>query len=196
MKLKAILIGLLASVLLVTTGCGSNNTADKTSGSAKTDNTAKTSAQDTKKANEAAIGQLEMDLIPDIHTANEPFKTLISLSGNDKLDKVAVQDASAKAVKSAQDFASKLKNYSLPSGFSEDLKTKVKAALSDLQTAFTKRAEAAKAAGNSNSIDDLKKAVANIDAATKDPYQGFEDKMNAIHKDLGLFKTDYFKELQ
>ncbi|WEG12417.1 hypothetical protein PU629_20330 [Pullulanibacillus sp. KACC 23026] len=194
MKLKAILIGLLAACLLAVVGCGSNSTPSQSTNSDK--DSSQSTKKDTKNADMTALTGFELDVIEDMHVAIKPVNDLVSLSNAKSFNADAVKTSAEAAAKSADDYATKIKGYSLPSGMSSATKTKVKAALADLATSFQQRADAAKACENVTSQAELNTAVAKIDTDSKDSFQSFEDKMNAVHSDLGMLSSDFSKELQ
>jgi hypothetical protein len=194
MKLKAILISILAVFLLAMVGCGTNSMPSKSGNSDK--NSSQSTTKNTKKADLAAVMGFELNMIEDMHVAIKPVNDLVSLGSADSFDANTVKKSADAAAKSAQDYATKIKNYSLPSGMTSATKKKVKSALSDLATSFQQRADAAKACANVTSQSELKVAVAKIDTESSDSFQSFQEKMDAIHKSLGLLNTIFSKELQ
>jgi hypothetical protein len=192
MKLKAILISVLAVFLLAMVGCASNSTPSQSTNSDKNSSITK----NTKKADLAAVTGFELNMIGDMHVAIKPVNDLVSLGSADSFDANTVKKSADAAAKSAQDYATKIKNYSLPSGMSSATKKKVKSALSDLATSFQQRADAAKACSKVTSKSELINDVAKIDTESKDSFQSFQDKMDAIHKSLGLLSTNFSNELQ
>ena len=194
MKLKAVLISVLAVFLLAMVGCGSNSTASK---SANSDNSSSQSVKkDKKKADMSAVMDFELNMIEDIHVAIKPVNDLVSLGSADSFDAKTVKTSADAAAKSAQDYATKINNYKMPSGMSKATQTKVKSALSDLATSFQQRSDAAKACANATSKSELQKDVAKIDTTSKDSFQSFQDKMDAVHKNIGLISSNFSLELQ
>jgi hypothetical protein len=194
MKLKTVLISILAVCVLALVGCGSNSTSNQSSSSAK--NSSASTPKDTKKTDSAAVMGFELNMIEDMHVAIKPVNDLVSLGNSDSFDAATVKKSADAAAKSAQDYATKIKNYSLASGMSSDTKKEMKSALSDLATSFQQRADAAKACENVTSKADLQKALAKIDTSSKDSFQSFQTKMDALHKKLGLISNNFSLELQ
>ncbi len=195
MKLKMILTSVLALFLLTMVGCGTTSTPSQSKDSNKTSG-AQSTSNNTKQADMIALTGFELSMIEDMHGAIAPVNSLISLGSASSFDAAGTKKAADAAAKSAQDYATKVKNYALPDKMSSATKAQLKSALNDLATSFQQDADAAKACANVTSQAELTKAVAKIDPTGQTAFQSFQSKMNTLHKNFGLVNSDFAKEMQ
>ncbi|MGV3488619.1 MAG: hypothetical protein ACO1OC_08570 [Tuberibacillus sp.] len=193
-SIKGLSLLFMALVLVLgVTAC--NNDTEK-----KDDN--KTEAKkDNKKADkEALAGDLSTfayDIQVAISNADAPFATLGSYAGAEGEDYSAedVKAAAAEVPKAASAFDS----LTVPSSL-KDYKDKIDASITDLKDAFTKRVDAAKAAGIDTVKDGAALATAvdtvSKDKASTDAFNKFQSEYNAVAKELGLEDMDFSKALE
>lgn len=200
-KMKKLFALLTASLLVFAVGCSQSSGGSSDDGANKEEkNTDKAASEEEGSQAQAssALMQFELDLVSQLHKAAEPFIGIAALAEVEKkdFDPKELKSLVEQANTSATDFAKRVKGLEVPADLSEETKSKVEGALTDLAANFETRATEIQKLAEAKNPKEVATKWETFTKAVTPKLESFTQKMNEVHKELGLSKTDYVSELQ